>query len=188
MTKITALGIACGQPCRQMTLLTALSDVDFKYKRSFVKPHAVQSYKESTSAAAAYSREQRTQADVRFPAASSDSTSQRCLFIGDKLKLFTHHLHPPSVCSLFHLLNYKVFQRREMQWSGLLLGTKSMSEWVNAHPHMHNPQTCKWRRSLPISTAQGKLLEECEPSLFSVKLQETEFGGLKLSQSLWAPL
>lgn len=112
------------------------SDVDFKYKRSSVKPHAVQSYKESTAAAAAaYSREQRTQADVRFPAASSDSTFQRCLFIGDKLKLFTHHLHPPFVCGLAHLLNYKVFQRREMQWSGLLLGIKNMSDWVGAHTH-----------------------------------------------------
>lgn len=53
-----------------------------------------------------------------------------------------------------------------------------MSEWVHAHPPMHDPQTCKWRRCLPISTAQGKLLEECEPSLFSVKLQEIEFGGI----------
>lgn len=70
MAKITAYEIARGQPCRQMTLLTTLSDVDFMFKRSSVKPHAVQSYKESTSAVAC-SREQRTRADVRFPAASS---------------------------------------------------------------------------------------------------------------------
>lgn len=60
MTEVTAHGIACRQPCRRMILLTALSDVDFKYKRSSVKLHAVQNYKESTSAAAACSREQRT--------------------------------------------------------------------------------------------------------------------------------
>lgn len=103
----------------------------------------------------------RTQADVRFPAASSDSSCQRCLFIGDKIKFFTHHLHPSFVCALSHLLNYKVFQSREMKGSGVFLGMKSMSEWIYAHSLLHNPR----KRSLPISTGQEKL-EECEPSFF----------------------
>lgn len=76
-----------------------------------------------TSALAAYSREQRTQADVRFPAASSDSTFQRCLFIGDKLKPFS----PPPSSLVCVWLNNKAFQGREMHWSGVLLGMKSMS-------------------------------------------------------------
>lgn len=69
-----------------MTSLTALSDMDFKYKRSSVKLHAMQSYKERTFPA--YSSEQRTWADIRFPPVSSDSTFQRCLSTVDKFKLF----------------------------------------------------------------------------------------------------
>lgn len=43
IVKITAHGSACGQPCREMTLLTALSDTNFK--KSSVKLHTVQSTK-----------------------------------------------------------------------------------------------------------------------------------------------
>lgn len=96
------------------------------------------------------------------------------VFSGDKFKLFSQHLNAPFVGGFSHMLDFELFQRGHKKLSGLLLGIETVTEWICAH----------------LDTQPTDLQMEEIPSPCSglapggLKLQEAEFRGLKLSESL----